>query len=243
MPNTDDVLVHLHVPKCAGSSINQVLSDHFRRRAFAIEPPEQKQRFNDMTMQERDANIDCMFGHVHYGYDGYFSRPVKYFSVLRPVMDRVLSFYNYIHTTPGHPLHETFKTRLTSINDLDAKFLDENPSLRILWENTYCRTYFGKPIRQVDHFQVNWQDLKGKLKDKVFVIGHLHDITNILKDRGIFDGTLPKLNVTDSTTVEHEFEVASLKTIRFKAFDLLNSLNRFDNCLVDLIHDFNGKNL
>jgi hypothetical protein len=101
------VVLHLHIPRTAGSSLHRVLSDYagekflwqyatfdgFIREMLACTPA--------LT------NAHVVTGHFHYGLHEYFQDSI-YLIVLREPVARVKSLFSYIVANKEHRLHETF---------------------------------------------------------------------------------------------------------------------------------------
>jgi len=103
-----DVLIHLHIPKTGGTSLNSLVQHGFRNNeVFGVEV------FDDMAIDVRDKlglarynyclqlqagyrpedwrRIRYATGHVPFGLHRAFAGNVKYFTVIRDPFDRVVS--------------------------------------------------------------------------------------------------------------------------------------------------------
>ena len=98
------ILIHVHIPKTAGTTINTLL-------AAALS--EAKQLYCSLhkdpgvlaaaSQFERDE-IGFVFGHHPYGLHRLFTRPVCYLACLREPRQRILSLYRYLLAHEDHPL-------------------------------------------------------------------------------------------------------------------------------------------
>lgn len=238
----DKVIVHLHVPKCAGSSVNKVLSDHFGRRCLAYDNPDQRAAFLEMSQSERDEKYSAVIGHVKYGLGEMFGKDVIYLSATRPSIERILSYFNYIHLTQDHPLHGLFRSQLLSFNDLSEDFLINHPVIMSDWSNAYCRTYFGRPVEIVPDFNKCRAMLFERMREGTFILGSLNKIERYLKrEKILIQPKLPVINKAADKVADHEFEVATINKINFNTLALLNKINMFDNVLMDKIAEFEMK--
>jgi ABC-type transporter lipoprotein component MlaA len=127
------------VPKCAGSSVNAVFSERLPDRTLTGSPAFLLDVLSAATPEENDRRYDAVVGHFFWGLDKYFTRPPRYFSVVRDPVERICSFFNYIHVTETHGLHRYLKENLTDLNDISERLLDDSPALREQWDNYACR--------------------------------------------------------------------------------------------------------
>lgn len=116
------LIVFVHIPKAAGTSLNDVL-----RRVYGRTFLQFHRRLHDFDMAsvtpEQARNILALSAHLPYGFhrrlgqkkvgaggDGLFEgRSISYISVVRDPIDRLYSFYRYVLMTPAHILHDSTK--------------------------------------------------------------------------------------------------------------------------------------
>ncbi|SDY48388.1 Sulfotransferase family protein [Jannaschia faecimaris] len=111
------VLIHMHIPKTAGSSFNRILSDNYEGRfRYAFR---NMRELLEMPAPQR-AKIDLIFGHTTYGVHDLLRREHLYLFVLRDPKARLYSFYKYIRKAADHPLHR----RVNEENLSFGAFLD-----------------------------------------------------------------------------------------------------------------------
>jgi Sulfotransferase family len=127
-PAAPDILIHLHIPKTGGTSLNSIVQHGFRNdEVFGIEVfdnmgPELRDGLGlaryDYCLQLRAAyqaedwqRIRYVTGHLPFGLHYAFDGQVKYFTVLRHPFDRIISefFYRIQENNPtrsnGHTLN------------------------------------------------------------------------------------------------------------------------------------------
>jgi hypothetical protein len=113
-PGPDDdrppVLIHLHIRKTAGSTLNRVIDDNRAGRSiYSVHddfPGHQRVRvFFEMPTACRDR-FDILFGHNLYGIHRLFSRDYRYLFVLREPVARLYSLFNFMKTKGGDPVHQ-----------------------------------------------------------------------------------------------------------------------------------------
>ncbi|SEP09403.1 Sulfotransferase family protein [Salinihabitans flavidus] len=116
--SADPVVIHLHIPKTAGSSFNKLLADNYAGRfGYAFR---EMAAFKEIPADLR-AKIDLIYGHMSYGVHELLRRNYIYLFVLRDPKARIYSFYKFLHKSEKHPLH----TLVTEKNMSFGAFLDE----------------------------------------------------------------------------------------------------------------------
>jgi FkbM family methyltransferase len=99
------ILIHIHIPKTAGSTLNAMISEGLgEHRQFVCARDEDAEKLAAMSQTERDR-IDFVFGHYNYGLHKFFTRRICYISCLREPRQRILSFYRFVIANEEHPLH------------------------------------------------------------------------------------------------------------------------------------------
>lgn len=72
--------------------------------------------FTHLPEAER-RRIRLLKGHMPYGLHRYLSVPASYITMLRDPVDRIISHYNYVLSSPGHYLHHEVTSREMSLSD------------------------------------------------------------------------------------------------------------------------------
>jgi hypothetical protein len=126
LPTAPDVLIHLHIPKTGGTSLNSIVQHGFRNdEVFGVEV------FDDMGPDVRDGlglarykyclqlqaaypgedwqHIRYATGHVPFGLHQAFSGEVKYFTVIRDPLDRIISEF-FFRIQENNPTHDKGRT-------------------------------------------------------------------------------------------------------------------------------------
>jgi len=115
------VLIFLHIPKAAGSTVNGILTRQYGRSAYyrlAIPPEAKAKRDNLKTpgaflgdpeyleqirllSPDRLDRLRVLSGHVCYGVHEYLNSPARarYMVILRDPVERLLSEYGYLRAT------------------------------------------------------------------------------------------------------------------------------------------------
>ena len=102
LPSTkkqNEVVVFVHVPKAAGSTLRQIMDHQYSEQAvYRCDMLQYPSAFNDFRnlTEDQTAKIRCLIGHLPYGIHEYLPGPVKYATILRNPIDRFLSKYAYL---------------------------------------------------------------------------------------------------------------------------------------------------
>jgi Galactose-3-O-sulfotransferase len=100
------LLIFLHIPKTAGSTVLRILEREYGQdavlRAYeANEPAEVAAALADARHPVR-----VLAGHFPFGIDDALPAPASYMTFLRDPVDRVRSHYDFVRTQPEHYLHD-----------------------------------------------------------------------------------------------------------------------------------------
>jgi hypothetical protein len=111
-----DLLVFVHIPKAAGTSLNDLFEGIYGRTFLNVS----NHRRAWEGRRPDPGGIRCLAGHFRYGWhrrlgagervspqsDGIFEgRRIRYVTVVRDPVERFQSFYRYVQSRPKHRLH------------------------------------------------------------------------------------------------------------------------------------------
>ncbi|MBY6127069.1 sulfotransferase family 2 domain-containing protein [Roseovarius atlanticus] len=141
VPPSRRTLIHLHIPKSAGSSLSRLLIGETR--------PNERVTIGDNAMAplhnmppERLKGLKLIFGHLSHGIAAQIPHRCHYISVLRQPGPRILSFYRYVERTDHHPLYKTVTGQKMSFGDF-LEFTAANPQFRMEVDNGQVRRLAG----------------------------------------------------------------------------------------------------
>ena len=104
-PPAPDILIHLHIPKTGGTSLNSMIQHAFpddevsdtmvigseNYNGLGLAPYELCQKRFALYSPDQLRRIRYVTGHLPIGLHRVFDRPAKYFTVIRHPVDRVIS--------------------------------------------------------------------------------------------------------------------------------------------------------
>ena len=103
-------LLHLHIPKCAGSTLNPLLTSAYPRGAChkirVIEGRRSSQHEFEALAEADRERLRLVIGHFRYGLHRRLPGDWKYFSFVREPVSRIVSFYTYAASTPHHRFYD-----------------------------------------------------------------------------------------------------------------------------------------
>jgi len=175
------IIIHLHVPKCAGGSINRILEKRFSDRNLS--PRDRDSALAALTRAQRDERYDSLSGHNLWGIHKKFHRDAVYVSVIRDPVSRLCSYFNFVHCSPKHRLYEDLQD-LPDLSALTAEWLGAHPTVKRGWSNEACRTYFGGRFDPAEYDALERRVIDEML-DERFIVGPLPLVERWLRQNDI----------------------------------------------------------
>jgi len=161
--DADKVLIFIHIPKTAGSTLQQVVynnhsdceicilgrpsaDDIAQGRGFG-EVHRNHLQFIKSGSLDQKSRLKVLFGHMEFGLHRYFPNGAQYATVLRHPVSRIVSHYNFVRRSPAHYLHDKVVGEGISVADYiegtRSKELN-NGQVRILFGEEHKRIPFGE---------------------------------------------------------------------------------------------------
>ena len=141
------VLVFVHIPKAAGSTLTDILVRQYARDAVyrcGRQRPGEVLPAADAAVEVnalpafQSGSIRCVVGHVRFGVHCHLQRPVTYITMVREPVQRIVSLYHYIRRTPQHPRHR----ELVDKNLTLEQYVDDPASAHTV-DNVQVRQLYG----------------------------------------------------------------------------------------------------
>lgn len=113
-------IIFLHIPKTGGTTLQEIISRNY--------VPEMVFRFHDSNLQLWKAEFEQLsedarnqrkifLGHTCFGIHQFLPPPSTYITLVRDPVERILSHYYYVLSTPDHYLHSKIVTDKISIKE------------------------------------------------------------------------------------------------------------------------------
>jgi len=98
---TDNVLIHLHIPKTGGVSLTSILSTHFETDEQITQPIHTFLELSPTNL----APYRLIAGHFTYNIQDVVSGNPIFVTMLRHPLDRIISFYHYVRSKPKNDFY------------------------------------------------------------------------------------------------------------------------------------------
>lgn len=136
----DALIVHVHVPRTAGTSLRLMLTQLFGAERCLMN---YEGEIEGKTARFLDE-VRCVSGHVGYGVHRHFTRAPTYVTAVRNPIDRYVSTYAAFLANPRHKYHAAASRY--DINGFLSHVLEsETPGLWNQLHNLQCRLICGEP--------------------------------------------------------------------------------------------------
>ena len=135
--SNEPVVIHAHIPKTAGSSLNEALRNRYAGKRTVAYNDVGQEAFDAMSEQDRHA-IDLIYGHFVFGMHRHLRPNHLYVFVLREPRARIYSYFRYLQLQADHPAHQlvlpmSFGTFLEQCLSHEALRMDvDNAQVRFL---------------------------------------------------------------------------------------------------------------
>jgi hypothetical protein len=110
------VLVHLHLPKTAGTSLAEALSAEPALQPNAMYHDDNLDELRALPRPER-RKLRYVRGHLSMGAGEALGVPYRYLCMLRRPGPRIFSFYQFVRRTRTHPAHALLNEQNMSFGD------------------------------------------------------------------------------------------------------------------------------
>jgi hypothetical protein len=140
-------LIYIHLPKAGGTTLISALITRYRAgRGFRFTGlPQETEAFKALPERVR-AQYDVLHGHVHFGIHKWLPDPATYATMLRDPVERIISYYYFVKTSPEHYLHEEMRVRGWTLEEFitqGTNWETDNDQVRWLNEPEHQEVRFG----------------------------------------------------------------------------------------------------
>ncbi|NDW01321.1 sulfotransferase family 2 domain-containing protein [Salipiger sp. PrR002] len=146
-PEKAKTLIHLHVPKSAGSTLTAILAPTCPQTTHMTVGDNNLQHLSGLGLQRR-SELRFIFGHLSHGVARHLPQSCAYITVLRDPGNRLLSYFRYIQRITDHPLHVQVAKKKMSFGDF-LEYAADTPEVRLESDNGQVRRLAGY-ARQIE---------------------------------------------------------------------------------------------
>jgi hypothetical protein len=143
-PPNKETIIFLHIPKTAGMTLYQILSRQYAPKAiYTIGGQTELNAFQALT-PEQQAQYRLIRGHLEFGLHTRLPGSASYFTILREPVDRVVSYYYFLHQRPLDRMHDLIKRDNLSLTQFLQRQVDplaDNAQTRML-----SGTWYSVPV-------------------------------------------------------------------------------------------------
>ncbi|WP_127494669.1 sulfotransferase family 2 domain-containing protein [Paenibacillus glycanilyticus] len=221
---TNKLLFYLHIPKTAGSSFTQTITDncpntvHFHTLTDGIQ------------LSEELIDADALCGHFIYGIHHFTKRPYRYITMLRHPLERTLSHFYFKYKNPAYEV------------SYDKELTFEEYVLNPYYDAEYCNLQARMITGEINNPYPSFKKARSHL-DKHFAfvgLAEQYDISLFLLAQ-IMNWKpqyYPKVNVTPNRPAYSTLSGDAIKNVILKnEIDRKlyeHACNRFNESVLDL---------
>jgi len=208
------VIIFLHIPKAAGTSLYEIIRREYRGRNIRVVQGSQEgiEGFKGEPEADRHA-VDVLMGHVYYGIHRHLRAPASYMTMLREPVDRLVSQYAFVRQEPAHHLHSRVVDGGLSLAEFASMNIEsDNGQVRRLNELGYWQLPLGRVTQGM------LDAAKRRLREDIRVFGLSERFDDSLR---LFRRALgwrsveqPRANVTRSRPRVEELSEKDLAAVR-----------------------------
>lgn len=165
----EQTIIFLHIPKTAGTTLHLIIERHYPPESiFSLGPMAQDsiREFKNMS-EARRAEIRVLKGHMGFGLHEFVPGPWAYFTLLREPIDRVISFYYFVHRTRQHYLYDFVQSEHVGLKEFiesQATPMVDNAQTRML-SGVWLDVGFGECTKET------LEQAKRNLRESFTVVG------------------------------------------------------------------------
>lgn len=172
----ENVLIFLHIPKCAGMSFKETLKSNYNSWRFLdyhMKEGRHDKLGNPITFNSRNSDdieflinyikrkhssLECISGHIPYGIHDFIERDCKYVSIIREPIKRIWSSLNYEMQRDDikKPMIAVFGNDLQNISEKDPDFVFSNDQSRMLLGSSETNIHIDCFDKLVQHLNQSY---------------------------------------------------------------------------------------
>lgn len=231
MPVEDSCTIFVHLAKTGGMSLNKVLEK--------VYPCSSRLSFHAKNLQEEldqfrlqpalaHLHLKLVYGHGTAGLHNYIPKRCHYITMLRDPVDRVISHYAYIKSTPDKPrpvawrLNEIYDKKLTLADAVQNRFFS-------IFENAQTLSLSGLTKEEFQRDPDKALALAKQAIDEYFAVGLTEEfgLSVCLFAKRLGWQSVPVLERSNQTADKKKFG----GSIDANTIDVIQNFNRMDTQL------------
>ncbi|MFQ5400795.1 MAG: sulfotransferase family 2 domain-containing protein [Anaerolineae bacterium] len=167
MSTSEPTVLFLHIPKTAGSTLNNLIWRQYQKgETFDITPNQPETALAQLTPAEQ-ATIRFVTGHMYFGLHQKLAQPAAYLTILRDPVDLVISFYYYVRYTARHPLHRLAAPEGENMSLVEFALHSGAPEVK----NGQIRRLAGMADGRIPCTRGHLETAKRNMQQKFIVVG------------------------------------------------------------------------
>ncbi len=226
-------VIHIHIPKTAGTSLNSVLGQNF--------PPSSRLAISSVTLDLLDdipplrrQSLKALHGHIQYGLADKLVQDCLYICVLRRPGPRVFSFFKFIGRSETHPLNDAVGKSGMSFGAF-LEYAADHPAARGEIDNGQIRRLAGPPAHgESSTINEVFRRAIAHAFAPDMMFGLTEEFDNFLQrlvGAGVISTYDPVYHNVSPKGSDYDDAV---KVLTQKQKDLLNEFTRWDNLFYDI---------
>ena len=117
--NQRPVLIYLHVPKAAGTTLSTIIDQNYPAESIfhiTATPGRSVEDFKQLPSEQRGRFV-VVQGHFPFGIHQHIPSEATYITLLRDPVERLISHYHFVLRTPEHYLYENVTRKQMTLAD------------------------------------------------------------------------------------------------------------------------------
>ncbi len=231
----DQVLIHLHIPKTAGTSLTKLLTAQYEKKEYVTVNEGSVDQLKTLTAPQI-KQLKLIFGHLPYGTHERIPQSPQYVCVLRKPGERIYSFYRYLLRDVSNPIHKTLVAKNPSFGEF-LEFARDETTLRPAIDNGQIRQLAGKTgVPSLSHEPTLLRAALSNILRENFTYGFTEEFEDF-QDRLLKKGFISeKHDVRENAASDGLTLQNALEHLSDSQTDLYNAFTSWDGYLYDICH-------
>jgi Sulfotransferase family len=116
-PDNSPIDIFLHIPKTAGTTLVRILHRQYAKPGYVSIKAGTSFENAKLQVVREEERFRLVYGHVPFGIHDALNRPVRYFTLVRDPVERVLSHYYFARSRQAHRLYSQITEKRMTLRD------------------------------------------------------------------------------------------------------------------------------